>query len=98
MFYFAQTFAATASAGLRACVPVRQRLHPHACADACKPSETRIGCEPLLPACAFILSFLFVVLKLILFAKYKTKSVIKIPCVNLSTMKAVNLKKIIIKI
>jgi len=42
------TFAATASAGLRACVPVRWHKRPHAGADACKPSETRIGCEPML--------------------------------------------------
>jgi hypothetical protein len=44
----AKTFAATASAGLRVCVLVRQHLRPHAGAYAWKPSETRIGCEPLL--------------------------------------------------
>jgi len=47
------TFAATASAGLRGCVPVRWHKCLHAGADACEPSETRIGCEPLLPAARF---------------------------------------------
>jgi len=44
----ALTFAATASAGLRACVSVRWQNCLHAGADAYQPSETRIGCEPLL--------------------------------------------------
>jgi hypothetical protein len=42
------TFEATASAGFCACVPVRWHKCPHAGANACEPSETRIGCEPLL--------------------------------------------------
>jgi len=42
------TFAATASAGLRACVFVRWHKCLHAGSNAYKPSETRIGCEPLL--------------------------------------------------
>jgi len=36
------------SAGLRASVPVRWHKRIHAGADACEPSETCIGCEPLL--------------------------------------------------
>jgi len=41
---------------LRGCVPVRWHISLNAGADACEPSETRIGCEPLLPAgiCLFI--------------------------------------------
>jgi hypothetical protein len=45
-----QTFAATASAGLRASVPVHWHKCLHAGADVREPSETRIGCEPLLCA------------------------------------------------
>jgi len=45
-----QTFAATASAGLRVCDHIHQHKCPHAGAEACEPSETRIGCEPMFPA------------------------------------------------
>jgi hypothetical protein len=39
------TFSATASAGLRGCVPVRWHKCIHAGADGCKHSETRIAYE-----------------------------------------------------
>jgi len=49
------TLAATASAGLRERVLVHLHMSKQACADACKPSETRIGCEPLLPPVFYFL-------------------------------------------